>query len=62
MLLNEGLTPKNKSVQDNLMVTDHYAASTFALSKAKEKRPRTVQLIKEIGSIRFCVKTNLRSI
>ena len=62
MLLNEGLTPKKESLQDSLMVTNHYAASTFALSKAKEKRPITVQLIKEIGSTRFCVKANLRSI
>jgi Fic family protein len=50
VLLNEGLTPKGKPLQDSLMVTDHYAALIFALSKAKEKKPVTVQLIKEINS------------
>jgi Fic family protein len=51
VLLNEGLTPKGKPLQDSLMVTDHYAALTFALSKAKEKKPVTVQLIKDINSL-----------
>lgn len=50
VLLNEGLTPKGKPLQDSLMVTDHYAALIFALSTAKEKKPVTVQLIKEINS------------
>ena len=51
VLLNDGLTPKGKPLQDSLMVTDHYAALTFALSKARVKKPITVPLIKEINSI-----------
>lgn len=51
VLLNEGLTPNGKPLQDSLMVNDHYAALLFILSKAKEKNPVTVSLIKEINSL-----------
>ena len=33
VLLNEGLTPKGKPVQDTFMVTDHYAALQFVLKQ-----------------------------
>ena len=39
VLINEGLTPKGKPLQDSLMVTDHYAALQFAVKEAKAKRP-----------------------
>ena len=49
VLLNEGLTPKGKPLQDSLMVTDHYAALTFTLAEAKEKKTVTVALIQAIN-------------
>lgn len=51
VLLNEGLTPKGKPLQDSLMVTDHYAALTFTLAEAKEKKTVTVALIQAINSL-----------
>jgi len=51
VLINEGLTPKGKPLQDSLMVTDHYTALQFTVKEAKAKRPITVDLIKEINSL-----------
>jgi Fic family protein len=51
VLLNEGLTPKGKPVQDTFMVTDHYAALQFVLKQAKAKRPVSTDLIQEINSL-----------
>jgi Fic family protein len=51
VLINEGLTPKGKPIHDSLMVTDHYAALLFTLASAKEKRPVTTSLIKEINAL-----------
>ena len=55
VLLNEGLTPKGKPLQDNLMVTYYYAALTFTLSEAKEKKV-TVALIQAINLLIVRVK------
>lgn len=51
VLLNEGLTPNGKPLQDTLMVTDHYAALKFALNEAHLKKEITVDLIKELNSL-----------
>ena len=51
VLINEGLTPKGKPLQDSLMVTDHYTALQFIVREAKAKRPLTVGLIQEINSL-----------
>jgi Fic family protein len=51
VLLENGLTPNNKSLHDTLMATDHYAALLFTLQEAKEKRPVSLDLLKEINSL-----------
>jgi Fic family protein len=51
VLLDEGLTPKGKAINDSLMVTDHFAALNFSLSQAKEKRAVSVELIQKINSL-----------
>ncbi|MRX41907.1 Fic family protein [Flavobacterium sp. LC2016-23] len=50
ILLDDGLTPKGKPVNDTLMVTDHFKALYFVIEKARNKTPVTVDLIKEINS------------
>lgn len=50
VLINEGLTPKGKPLQESLMVTDHFAALQFALKEAKSNRVITADLIQEINS------------
>ncbi|MBN7810809.1 Fic family protein [Algoriphagus sp. H41] len=50
VLLNEGLTPKGKPIQDSLMVTDHFKALKFTLQEAKRKRPVTAEFIQEINA------------
>jgi Fic family protein len=51
VLLNKGLTPKGKPLNDTLMVTDHFAALQFLLNQAEVKRPVSVELIQEINSL-----------
>ncbi|MFI5136778.1 MAG: Fic family protein [Sphingobacteriales bacterium] len=51
VLISEGLTPKGKPLHDSLMVTDHYAALLFTLTSAREKRPVTSNLIREINAL-----------
>lgn len=51
VLINEGLTPKGKPLQDSLMVTDHFNALKFTIEKAKAKAPITTALIQEINSL-----------
>ncbi|WP_052496335.1 Fic family protein [Pedobacter lusitanus] len=51
VLLEDGLTPGNKALNDSLMVTDHYAALQFALKEARAKRPLSVELLQEINSL-----------
>ncbi len=36
ILLDNGLTPKGKPVNDTLMVTDHFKALHFVIEKAKK--------------------------
>lgn len=51
VLVNEGLTPKGKPLEDSLMVTDHHTALLFTLEKAREKKQLTVELIQMINSL-----------
>jgi len=50
ILLDDGLTPKGKPVNDTLMVTDHFKALRFIIDKARNKTPVSTELIKEINS------------
>ncbi|KAF2508840.1 Fic family protein [Flavobacterium foetidum] len=50
ILLDDGLTPKGKPLNDTLMVTDHFRALHFIIDKANNKTPVSVELIKEINS------------
>lgn len=50
VLLNNGLTPKGKPLNDSLMVMDHFKALTFVLKEAQSKRPVSVELIQEINA------------
>ncbi|CAD0002993.1 Fic family protein [Flavobacterium chungangense] len=51
ILLDDGLTPKGKPVNDTLMVTDHFKALHFIIDKAKNQIPVTTELIKEINAV-----------
>lgn len=51
VLIDEGLTPKGKPIQDSLMVTDHYAALKYIINEARLKRPVTIDFIQEINSL-----------
>ena len=51
VLINEGLTPKGKPLQESLMVTDHYAALQYALGQVKEKRTITSEFIQKLNSL-----------
>jgi Fic family protein len=51
VLLDEGLTPKGKPINDSLMVMDHFAALQFSLHQARAKRPVSTVLIQEINSL-----------
>jgi len=50
ILLDNGLTPKGKPVNDTLMVTDHFKALHFVIDKARIKTSLSTELIKEINS------------
>jgi Fic family protein len=50
ILLDDGLTPKGKPINDTLMVTDHFKALNFIIDKAKNKTPISSELIQEINS------------
>ncbi|QJD98523.1 Fic family protein (plasmid) [Mucilaginibacter robiniae] len=51
VLIEEGLTPKGKPMNDSLMVTDHYAALLYTMEQANKKRAVSVPLIQEINSL-----------
>ena len=51
VLINEGLTPKGKPLQDSLMVTDHHAALLFTLESANAHKNIMVELIQQINSL-----------
>lgn len=50
ILLDNGLTPKGKPINDTLMVTDHFKALHFIIDKAKNQVSITTDLVKEINS------------
>ena len=51
VLLNEGLTPKGKPLNDSLMVTDHFAAIQYILKQANGQRKISVEFIQEINAL-----------
>ncbi|UOE48539.1 Fic family protein [Mucilaginibacter sp. SMC90] len=51
VLINEGRTPNGKPLEDSLMVTDHHAALLFTIANAKEKKPLSVSLLKNINAL-----------
>lgn len=51
ILLDNGLTPKGKPLNDSLMVQDHFKAIQFVVKTAKEQNPISVQLIQNIHSL-----------
>ena len=51
VLINEGLTPKGKPLQDSLMVTDHFNALQFTIEKARTHTQITTALIQQINSL-----------
>lgn len=50
VLLDNGLTPKGKDINDTLMVKDHFKALEFIVRKANQQTPITVDLIKSINA------------
>ncbi|WP_431242323.1 Fic family protein [Flavobacterium sp. P21] len=50
ILLDDGLTPKGKPLNDTLMVTDHFKALHFIIEKARNKTAVTTELINEINA------------
>jgi Fic family protein len=51
ILLDEGLTPKNKPVEHTLMALDHLKALLFTIELGKERQKLTIDLIKNISGI-----------
>lgn len=51
VLINEGLTPNGKPLEDSLMVTDHHAALLFTLESAKAGRYLSVELVQQINAM-----------
>ena len=51
LLLQEGITPKGKPLQDSLMVKDHATALQYCLREAKKYQPVTEGLIKSINAL-----------
>lgn len=51
ILLDNGLTPKGKPLNDSLMVQDHFKAIQFVVKIAKEQKPISIQLIQKIHSL-----------
>lgn len=50
LLLDEGITPKGKKLEDSLMVKDHYQALLFTLTLAEKKEKITIDLISNINA------------
>lgn len=51
LLLDEGLTPKNKPLEHTFMAIDHKEALSFIIELAESKRPLTVRIIQQLSSI-----------
>lgn len=50
ILLDDGLTPKGKPLNDTLMVMDHFKALHFIIDKARNKATVSTEFVKEINS------------
>ena len=50
LLINEGLTPKGKPLEDSLMVKDHHTALLYTIDKAKLKQAISINLLQEINA------------
>jgi len=50
LLLDEGITPKGKKIEDSLMVKDHFYALQFTLDAAGKKEKVSVDLVKKINA------------
>jgi Fic family protein len=51
LLLDKGLTPKNKPIEHSLMAIDHLNALQFILSIAKDKTPLNKEIIQKLGGL-----------
>ncbi|MBI4944935.1 MAG: Fic family protein [Bacteroidetes bacterium] len=51
LLITEGITVKGKSMNEHLMVKDHYEALLFTLDKAKNKTDITPEFLKQINAL-----------
>jgi len=50
LLLDEGLTPKNRPLMHSLMVVDHYKALQFIIESAKKNTPIDTLFIQQINA------------
>lgn len=50
LLLNEGLTPKNRPIQHSLMVIDHYNTLQFVIDNAAKQVSVSVSFIQQINA------------
>lgn len=50
LLLDEGITPKGKKLEDSLMVKDHYHALLFTLEAADKNEKVKVDLVKKMNA------------
>lgn len=60
LLLDKGLTPKNKPVNDTLMAIDHLKAIQYVYKIAKTKQPLNLKIIQHLSSL--ILKTTGRTI
>lgn len=51
VLLNNGLTPKDKPLQHTLMATDHFAAINFVVQQANAKTKISIAFIQQINAL-----------
>ncbi len=51
ILLQNDLTAKGKPLRDHMMVKDHHTAFLYLKNQARQQKPITVNLIKEVGGL-----------
>lgn len=51
LLLDEGLTPKNRPLTHSLMTVDHYNALLFTMELAMQKTELTIDIIQKISAL-----------
>jgi len=51
VLLDNGLTPKGKDINDTYMVSDHFKALQYVIEKASTKEDISLELIQNINSL-----------